>query len=144
MVIERCIVGDDNYMKKNAELIFYNFIYILLHLISFFQVLAWEQSYQLMRYSYQKGLSEEWYSQKLFWVFSLMIYLLCGTYEFILYDFYNIYRLTTDSIRIVLMIILIIMMLKTRKRTISEPRKCEELDLSALGGNWDTRLIDVA
>jgi hypothetical protein len=36
MVIERCIMGDDNYMKKNAEMIFYNLIYILLHLISFF------------------------------------------------------------------------------------------------------------
>lgn len=60
--IERCIIGTNNHVKIKAEIIFYDIIYILIHLVSFVQVVAWEHSYKLMRYSYKKGLSEEWYS----------------------------------------------------------------------------------
>jgi hypothetical protein len=38
-----------------------------------FQMAAWILSYLLMILSYRKGLSEEWYSQKMFWTLSLAL-----------------------------------------------------------------------
>tara|TARA_B110000285_G_C14646634_1_gene390000 strand:- start:37 stop:303 length:267 start_codon:yes stop_codon:yes gene_type:complete len=88
-----------------------------------------------MRFSYKKGLSEEWYSQKLFWVSSLFVYGFSYIYNSILFDFYDVYRLCTDLIKIVLMIVLISMMLKTRKRTLERPRIGETIDLDKIGGD---------
>jgi len=62
----------------------------------------------------------------------------------VVYEFYDVFRLFSDLTKIVLMIVLIIMMLKTRKRTMERPRIGETIDLEKIGGDKETALINVA
>ena len=72
-----------------------------------------------MVFSYRKGLSEEWYSQKLLWVSTFLIYFAL----FILN--YREYSMTV-RVDCLLVIVtdfwLIVLMTKTRTRTIQKPR----------------------
>lgn len=98
----------------------------------------------LMRFSYKKGLSEEWYSQRIFWINSFVIYAIAYLYAFVIYDFYDAVRFFTDFAKIVLIVILLIMMCKTKKRTVERPRIGLTVDLEKIGGNNETGLINIA
>lgn len=94
-------------------------------------------SYQLMVFSYRKGLSEEWYSQKVLWVSTFTIYIVLYILN---YKHYS--RLTqADSLLMITSNFwLLVLMLKTRHRTIMKPRWNREFLLDSyaeLDTDWD-------
>lgn len=68
-----------------------------------------------MIYSYRKGLSEEWYSQGLFWVFSW------STYVFTYFQnnkYYGAFEIVDSVLHLVLLSALNILMLNTTTRSV--------------------------
>ena len=82
---------------------------------NFFQVVSWQISYSLMIYSYRKGLSEEWYSQKLFWASSL---LLKSTILVIDWKYYCLPKKIMAAAQVVILSVLFVAMLRTVRRDI--------------------------
>ena len=85
-------------------------------------IFSWTISYKLLVYMYRKGLSEFWYSHKMFWLLNTLISFITT----ILQSKENTYRsgfiITTKVILIILNISLLGLMIKTKARTVEEPR----------------------
>lgn len=92
--------------------------YVVLKLIN---AIVWYSSIKLLIYQYRKGLSEVWYSHKMFWVLHVAINswaLAYGIYT----DNYKISNSVVKSIEILTQLILIVLMFKTVTRTADKPR----------------------
>ena len=63
------VVFRSDYSKTEGKIATY---FILL--IMFIQTLAWLGSVRLLVYEYRKGLSEVWYSHKLFWLSEFVVW----------------------------------------------------------------------
>ena len=82
-----------------------------------------------MIYSYKKGLSEEWYSQNLFWVFSWVAY---STTYFWNHPYYGTFETVDTVVHLFLLSLLNIMMLNTTTRTVTTLRPGILIDFDEL------------
>jgi len=85
-----------------------------------FTIVTWIGAFQLMVYQYRKGLSESWYSLKLFWYSNFI----CQTYVTI-YGFMTEYKTVMKvfgCFEVLFALILVVQLLKTKSKTFDKPR----------------------
>ena len=106
-----------------------------------FQGLAWLFSGYLMTFEYKRLLSEEWYSNQLFWVLNFI----CEFTTFcILFDEYieTPVMLTTAFFNIFANITLIVLMFRTKRRTLASRRpQTGEVDPLLLSSDVEERRV---
>ena len=87
----------------------------VLGVIRFFSIVAWFLSERLLEYQYRKGLSEQWYSHKAFWILNAMIN--AGSLAYSCYRGYYKWTMITDRVIIFLFnMVLLILMFNTKPR----------------------------
>lgn len=107
-------------------------------LLSIVTAVAWVGSFNLMIYQYRKGLSETWYSLKMFWILNALV----QTYVFI-YGLatkqYSETETALGTFDFVFAIILILLLFFTTTRTVDRPRG-NNLDRSSKYMSQDSEL----
>jgi hypothetical protein len=84
-------------------------------------ILGWFGSYRLLIYQYRKGLSEKWYSHKLFWVLNFLVYSISLIYG-VSVHLMSVYNVITDLLSASLNFLLLVLMFRTKERTLERPR----------------------
>lgn len=99
---------------------------------------AWLFSCFLMTYEYQRRLSEEWYANQLFWCLNFVFEVV--TFLVLVKDYlHDTVMMTLSIINMAGNLILIILMVKTERRTLGNPRPEPNDNLAILLSNEHPR-----
>ena len=93
----------------------------MLSIADLFNAMVWYGCFKLLVYQYRKGLSERWYSHKMFWAFNLF-FLLVGIGYSYLQGLSSPYMLAQATIQSVINTFLIVFLVNTKERTKERPR----------------------
>lgn len=110
---------DDPMLCKTFNNDTFGIVYVVLKLIN---ALVWYSSIKLLIYQYRKGLSEVWYSHKMFWVLHVaanLYALVYGVYS----TNYKVVHISIKAVEILIQLVLIVLMFKTVTRTAEKPRQ---------------------
>lgn len=94
---------------------------IFIGVTKFFSFVVWIASATLLVYEYRKGLSESWYSFKLFWTLTAGMNFCCLVHAAVT-DLYWPFVIVMRVLVTVFSILLLGLMLRTKGRTIDRPR----------------------
>mmetsp|Transcript_26313 Transcript_26313/g.40164 ORF Transcript_26313/g.40164 Transcript_26313/m.40164 type:complete len:87 (+) Transcript_26313:370-630(+) len=78
-------------------------------------------NYRLLIYIYRKGLSEVWYSHKMFWVLNVCALLTCSIYGTVK-QLYTTYLFVQNLLSVFLNLTLVYLMVRTKERTLQSRR----------------------
>lgn len=87
-----------------------------------FSIFSWAVSYQLLIYLYRKGLSEFWYAHKMYWLLNTLFTFSTTIWQVAVVKRNSSFLIVCKVILIILNISLLVLMLKTKARTVEEPR----------------------
>lgn len=85
-------------------------------------IICWVISYKLLVYLYRKGLSEFWYSHKMFWILNTLLTLITTFQQSFAVQDPSAFIIVCRVILILLNISLLVLMIKTKARTVEQPR----------------------